>query len=87
MHNGKFQKKAKKLKILKKIPLLLHFNPKYVGKGCEKEKIKTVVPFRSYPMRNWKFQKNSKKIEKIKKYHYGFISSYNWLEKYEKQRK
>ena len=55
MHNEKFQKKAKKLKILKKIPLLLHFNPKYVGKGCEKEKIKTVVPFRSYPMRKWKF--------------------------------
>ena len=28
MHNGKFQKKAKKLKTLKKIPLLRHFNPK-----------------------------------------------------------
>ena len=35
------------------------------------------VLFRSYPMRNRKFQKNSKKIQKIKKYHYGFIFSQN----------
>ena len=28
------------------------------------------VPF---PTRNRKFQKNSKKIQKIKKYHYGFF--------------
>ena len=45
------------------------------------EKIKIVVPFRSHPTRNRKFQKNSKKIQKIKKYHYGVISSQNWLEK------
>ena len=32
-------------------------------------------------MRNRKFQKNSKKIQKTKQYHYGFISSQNWLEK------
>ena len=31
------------------------------------------VPFRSYPTRNRKFPKNSKKIQKSKKYHYGFI--------------
>ena len=31
------------------------------------------VSFRSYPTRNRKFQKNNKKIQKIKKYHYGFI--------------
>ena len=37
------------------------------------------VLFRSYPMRNRKFQKNSKKIQKIKKYHYGFIFSQNRL--------
>ena len=43
------------------------------------------VPFRSYPTRNSKFQKNSKKIQKIKKYHYGFISSQNRLEKGEKE--
>ena len=39
------------------------------------------VPFRSYTTRNGKFQKNSKKIEKFKKCHYGFISSQNRLEK------
>ena len=33
------------------------------------------VSFRFYPTGNWKFQKNSKKIKKVKKYHYGFISS------------
>ena len=45
------------------------------------------VPFRSYPTRNRKFQKNSNKIEKIKKYHYGLNSSQNRLEKAEKDRK
>ena len=61
--------------------------PKLVGKGCEREKIKIVVPFRSYPTRNRKFQKNSKKIQKIKIYHYGFISSQNRLGTDEKARK
>ena len=45
------------------------------------------VPFRSNTTRKTKFQKNSKKIQKIKKHHYGFISSQNWLEKAEKARK
>ena len=45
------------------------------------------VLFRSYPTRNRKFQKNSKKIQKIKIYHYGFISSQNRLEKAEKEKK
>ena len=49
--------------------------------------IKSIVPFRSYPTRNRKFQKNSKKIQKSKKYHYGFISSKNRLENGEKERK
>ena len=39
------------------------------------------VPFRSYPTRKRKFQKNSKKIQK---YHYGIISSQNRLENAEK---
>ena len=34
-----------------------------------------------------KFQKNSKKIQKIKKHIYGFISSQYRLEKTEKERK
>ena len=37
------------------------------------------VLFRSYPMRNRKFQRNNKKIQKIKKYYYGFIFSQNRL--------
>ena len=55
------------------------FKPKQVGKGREREKIKIIVPLRSYPKRNRKFQKNSKKIQNIKKYYYGFISNQNRL--------
>ena len=44
------------------------------------------IPFRFYPARNRKFQKNRKKIQKIKKYHCGFISSQNSLENAEKER-
>ena len=40
--------------------------------------------FRTNPTRNRKFQKNSKQIQKIKKYHYGFISIENRLEKAKK---
>ena len=42
------------------------------------------VPFRSYPTRNTNFEKNSKKIQKIKKYHYGFILIQNRLEEAKK---
>ena len=45
------------------------------------------VSFRSYPTRNWKFQKNSYTVEKIKIYHYGFLSSQNRLGKAEKEKK
>ena len=38
-------------------------------------------------MRNRKFQKNGKKIKKIKKYHYGILSSQNRFKKDEKERK
>ena len=66
---------------------MAHFNPKYVEKGWEREKIKIIVPLRPNPTRNRKFQKNSKKSQKIKKYRYGFISSQNRLENDEKERK
>ena len=79
----KQEKNSKNLKIL----LRLHFKPNQVGKVQERKKIKIFVPFRSYPARNRKFQKNSKKIVKIKKYHYGFILSQNRLEKDGKARK
>ena len=49
-------------------------------------KIKIIVPIRSYPTRNSKFQKNSKKIQKIKKPRYGFFSSQNRFEKAKKEK-
>ena len=64
-----------------------HLKPEQVGKGQEKKKIHIVVLFRSYPTRNRKFQKNSKNIKKIKKYHYGIISRQNSFEKVKKERK
>ena len=53
--------------------------------NAEREKIKIIGPFGSYTTRNRKFQKNSKKIQKLKKHHYGFISSQNRLENAEKE--
>ena len=54
-----------------------------------KRENKTIVPFRSVPTRC--IMENSKKIAKklkvIEKKHYNFISSQNWLEKDEKERK
>ena len=67
--------------------LSLLFKEKQVGKGREKEKIKIIVPFRSYTTRNRKFEKNGKKIQKIKKCHYDFISKQYRLGKAEKERK
>ena len=62
------------------MPLRLHSKPKYVGKGWEREKIKIIALFRSFPTGKGKFQKNSKKIQKIEKFHYGFIPWKNRLE-------
>ena len=45
------------------------------------------IPFRSYTTHNRKFQKNSNKIQQIKKYNYGFVSSQNRMENAEKERK
>ena len=45
------------------------------------------VLFRSYTTRNRKFEKNGKKIQKIKKCHYDFISKQYRLGKAEKERK
>ena len=51
------------------------FQAKLSWEVREMEKIKIFVPFRSYASHNRKFQKNNIKIVKMKKYHYGFISS------------
>ena len=67
--------------------MMASFQAKQVGKCREIEKIKIIGPFRSYTTRNRKFQKNRKKIQKIKKYHYGFLSSRNRFEKAEKEKK
>ena len=63
------------------------FQAKIGGKGREWEKIQIIVSFRSYPMRNKKFQTNSNKIQKITKYYYGFISRQNKGGNAEKGRK
>ena len=63
------------------------FQTKIGWNGREREKIKIIIPFRSYPTLNRKIQINSDKIQRNKKYHYGLISSQNWLEKAEKERK
>ena len=60
------------------------FKARIGWKGREKKKINIVVLFRSYPMRNRKFQENSKKIQK---YHYGSISSHHRLMEGEKEGK
>ena len=46
-----------------------------------------ILPFCSDPTRNRKFEKSSEKIQKIKKYDYGFISCQDRLEKTERERK
>ena len=83
----KIAKKQEKNSKNSKILLQLYFKPKQVGKVQERKKIKIFVPLRSYPARNRKFQKNSKKIVKIKKYHQGFILNQSRLEKDGKARK
>ena len=55
------------------------FKLKKFGKGREREKIKIIVPFRSFPTR--REIENSKKIKKVKKYNYGFISSQKQVRK------
>ena len=65
------------------------FQEKIGWKRLRKEENKNYrsVPFRSYTTRNRKFEKNGKKIQKIKKYHYGFISKQYRQGKAEKDRK
>ena len=69
------------------MPIWLLFKPKQVERGRGREKIKIIFPISSNKTHNREFQKNSKKIQKIKKYHYGFFSSQNRLRTSEKERK
>ena len=82
------QKIAKNIQKIRKKQLWHLFKRKLVGKGREREEIQIIVSFRSYPMRNRKFQTNSQKIQKIiEYYYYGFISSQNKGGNAEKGRK
>ena len=66
MRYKKFQKNSKKIQKINKIPLWLHFKPKSVERGGEREKIKIIVSFRPYLARNRKCQKKAKKFKKLK---------------------
>ena len=63
------------------------FQAKIGWKRPRKKKIKIIVSFRSYTKRDRKFQKNRKKIQKVKKHHYGIFSRKNRLENAGKERK
>ena len=58
-----------------------------IGWKRPRKKKKIIVQFRSNTTRNRKFQKNSKKIQKVKKHHYGLFSSQNRLENAAKEGK
>ena len=64
---------AKKFKKLEKNSYGFFSGKNWLEMAEKEKKIQIIVSFRSYPMRNRKFQKNSKKIQKIIKYYYGFI--------------
>ena len=82
------KKTAKKFKKLENT-IIVSFQAK-IGQerlGKNEKKKKKIVLMYSYPTRNRKFQKNSKKIQKIRKHHHNFFPSQNRLEKAEKERK
>ena len=70
MPNRKFHKNnkkiTKKIQKIKKIPLWLHFRPKFVEKGRERGKIKIIVPFHSFLTRNRNSKRIAKKFKKLK---------------------
>ena len=84
MRNRKFHKNSKKFKKKKNKYDNVHFKPK-IGRKRN----------RNMENKNYRFvsflpdvqKKIPKKIKKSKKYHCGFISSKNWLEKDEKEGK
>ena len=58
----KIPKKSKKIEKIKKIYHYGLFSSQNRMEKAEKERIKIIVSFHSYPTRNRKLQKNSKKI-------------------------
>ena len=63
------------------------FQAKIGQKMPGKSENKIIIPIISKRTRIREFQKNSKKIQKIKKHHCGFFSSQNRLRKAVKERK
>ena len=57
---------AKKIQKIKKYHYGFSLSKNRLQKGRERENIKSIVPFRSYPMRYRKFQKSSKKFKNLK---------------------
>ena len=80
--NRKFQKKFQKHSKNKKNTIVASFKAEIGWKRPRKRENKNYrsVPLCSYPTRNRKFQKNSKKIQKIKKYRYiaSFQTRIGW---------
>ena len=63
------------------------FQAKIGWKRLRKRENKNYLSIPFQPDAKQKIQKNSKKIQKIKQYHYGFISRKNRLENAEEKRK
>ena len=60
-----------------KTSLWILFKPKQEGQAKNEREKNILVPIHSNSTRNREFQKNSKKIQKIKKHHYGFFPTQN----------
>ena len=73
---GNSRKIEKKFKKLKNIDMA-SFQAKTWRERLRMWEKKILVLIHSNPIRNREFQKNSKKIQKIKKHHYGFFSIQN----------
>ena len=81
------KKIAKKFKKLENT-IIVSFQAKIGQERLRKnEKKKNIVLMYSYPTRNKKFQKNSKKIQKIRKHHHSIFSNQIRLGKAVKERK
>ena len=73
--NRKLKKKQQKNSKNQKIPSQHLYKPKLVRKHQKREKRKKFVPMSSYPTHARKFQKNSKKILKIRKLHHSIVQA------------
>ena len=76
-----------KKKQKKKNPIMASFQAKIGWKRGRKRENKNCISVPFLPDGKYKIPKKEKKNKKIKKYHCGFISCQNRLEKAEKKRK